>query len=293
MFSMREGSALGILYGSTVARILGISSGDLECLDFVANHQPVTAGALAGETGLTTGAITGVIDRLEKAGFVQRVRPESDRRKVLVSTTEAFLQRVVPLFEPMQRLQASVIQRCHDEQLRQGCSLHDAQPRGCARRDRGAGRSGSPIVRRALPLTPSRRKRMKTHQVRNLSTTINVPFADAYGFAHNPENFPKWAAGLSSSLQRTDRGWVAETLAGEVIVRFSDLNVYGVLDHWVQVDDEAEIHIPLRMVPNGDGTEVELVLFRQPEMSDADFDRDTGLVEKDLASLKQLLEGLV
>ena len=119
MFAMREGSALGILYSSSVARTLGISPGDLECLDFVATHQPVTAGALAGATGLTTGAITGVIDRLEKAGFVQRIRTDSDRRKVLVSTTEAFLDRVVPLFEPMQRLQRSVIERCTQEQLRQ------------------------------------------------------------------------------------------------------------------------------------------------------------------------------
>lgn len=119
MFAMREGSAVGILYSATVARILGISSGDLECLDFVANHQPATAGSLAGATGLTTGAITGVIDRLERAGYVKRVRPDSDRRKVLVSTTDAFFTEVVPLFEPMQRHQAALIDACDDEQLRQ------------------------------------------------------------------------------------------------------------------------------------------------------------------------------
>jgi DNA-binding MarR family transcriptional regulator len=123
LFAMREASALGILYSSAVARVLGISAGDLECLDFVATHQPVTAGALAGATGLTTGAITGVIDRLEKAGFVQRVRPNSDRRKVLVNTTEAFLEQVAPLFEPMQRLQGGVIERCSEAQLRQVASF--------------------------------------------------------------------------------------------------------------------------------------------------------------------------
>ena len=116
---MREASALGILYSATVARIVGISSGDLECLDFVATRQPVTAGALAGALGLTTGAITGVVDRLENAGFVQRVRPGSDRRKVLVSVTDAFHQKVVPLFEPMQRLEGRVIDRCSEDQLRQ------------------------------------------------------------------------------------------------------------------------------------------------------------------------------
>lgn len=119
MLAMRESSAVGILYSATVARLIGISSGDLECLDFVASHQPATAGSLAGATGLTTGAITGVIDRLEKAGYVRRVRPDSDRRKVLVSTTDAFLEKVVPLFEPMQRHQASLIGNCDAEQLRQ------------------------------------------------------------------------------------------------------------------------------------------------------------------------------
>lgn len=117
MMSMREGSAIGILYSATVARILGISSGDLECLDFVATHQPVTAGALAGTTGLTTGAITGVVDRLEKAGLVRRVRPDSDRRKVLISTTEEFFSRVVPLFEPMQRHQAAAVEAASEGDL--------------------------------------------------------------------------------------------------------------------------------------------------------------------------------
>lgn len=117
MDAMRESSALGILYSAAVARMVGISSSDLECLDFVATHQPVTAGALAEATALTTGAITGVVDRLERAGFVQRVRLDSDRRKVFVSTTETFVEKVVPLFEPMQRLQNVVIGSTPAEQL--------------------------------------------------------------------------------------------------------------------------------------------------------------------------------
>ena len=117
MNAMREASALGILYSATVARHLGIGSSDLECLDFVATNQPVTAGALATQTGLTTGAITGVIDRLEKAGLVRRLVSSEDRRKVFVGTTDAFRKKVVPLFEPMQRLQSAVISKHSREQL--------------------------------------------------------------------------------------------------------------------------------------------------------------------------------
>lgn len=115
--AMREASALGILCSESVARHLGISSSDLECLDFMATHQPVTAGALAAQTGLTTGAITGVIDRLEAAGLARRLQSGEDRRKVFVGTTEAFRKRVVPLFEPMQRLQAAVIAKYSPRQL--------------------------------------------------------------------------------------------------------------------------------------------------------------------------------
>lgn len=132
---------------------------------------------------------------------------------------------------------------------------------------------------------------MTTLPVRILSTTVGVPLATAYAFASQPPNFPKWAAGLSQSLHETDAGWVADTPAGRAIVRFSDPNPHGVLDHWVRIDGKAEIYIPLRMIANGSGTEVELVLYRQPEMSDADFERDAASVTQDLAALKALLEG--
>ncbi|MDI1260134.1 SRPBCC family protein [Aquabacterium sp.] len=131
---------------------------------------------------------------------------------------------------------------------------------------------------------------MKSHQVRIISQTINAPIAAAYDFAHRPENFPKWAAGLSKSLHKTTKGWVADTPQGEAIVRFSEPNAYGVLDHWVEMSGKAKVYIPLRMVANASCTEVELVLFRQPEMNDLDFDKDEGLVLQDLIALKKLLE---
>ena len=83
--AMRRSSAQGVIFGQTVANVAGISSSDLECLDFLNLEGRVTAGRLAEVTGLTTGAITGVVDRLEKAGLVRRERDESDRRKVFIA----------------------------------------------------------------------------------------------------------------------------------------------------------------------------------------------------------------
>ena len=73
-------------------------------------------------------------------------------------------------------------------------------------------------------------------------------------------------------------------------MRFSPKNDYGVLDHWVTLPDGTELSMPLRVVANGDGAEVTLTLFRAPGMDDATFERDQGMVEKDLAKLKALLE---
>jgi DNA-binding MarR family transcriptional regulator len=101
--AMREMSALSVLHSQAIAAALGINSTDLECLDFVVMRGPATAGTLAEITGLTTGAITGVIDRLEKARFVRRVRDPGDRRKVLVEVLPAVRRRIDPLGMPMQR----------------------------------------------------------------------------------------------------------------------------------------------------------------------------------------------
>lgn len=131
---------------------------------------------------------------------------------------------------------------------------------------------------------------MTAAETRIIHTTINRAFNEAYDFAHRPENFPLWAAGMSTSLHKRDDGWVADTPEGEATVRFSARNDYGVIDHWVQLPGRPEIYIPLRMIAHGDTTEVELVLFRLPEMTDAQFEADVAAVTRDLAALKALLE---
>ncbi len=68
--------------------LLGVNRTDGRCLDIIQRLGQITAGELARESGLTTGAVTAVIDRLEKAGYLRRVRDPSDRRKVFVELTE-------------------------------------------------------------------------------------------------------------------------------------------------------------------------------------------------------------
>jgi DNA-binding MarR family transcriptional regulator len=101
--AVRKSSALGVIFGQTVASRVGISSSDLECLDFLNIEGRVTAGRLAELTGLTTGAITGVVDRLEKAGLVRRQRDESDRRKVFIAIVPEALGKIGRFYEPLQK----------------------------------------------------------------------------------------------------------------------------------------------------------------------------------------------
>jgi DNA-binding MarR family transcriptional regulator len=100
--AMRRSSAQGVIFGQTVANVAGISGSDLECLDFLNLEGRVTAGRLAEVTGLTTGAITGVVDRLEKAGLVRRERDAVDRRKVFIATVPENVGAIGRFYVPMQ-----------------------------------------------------------------------------------------------------------------------------------------------------------------------------------------------
>lgn len=116
--AMRRSSAQGVLFGQTVANVAGISGSDLECLDFLNLEGRVTAGRLAEVTGLTTGAITGVVDRLEKAGLVRRERDETDRRKVFIVTVPENVASIGRFYVPMQQAMHKVWSRYSEEELR-------------------------------------------------------------------------------------------------------------------------------------------------------------------------------
>ena len=115
--AMRRSSAQGVLFGQTVANVAGISGSDLECLDFLNLEGRVTAGRLAEVTGLTTGAITGVVDRLEKAGFVRRERDETDRRKVFIVTVPSSVAEIGRFYVPMQQAMHNVFRSYSEAEL--------------------------------------------------------------------------------------------------------------------------------------------------------------------------------
>jgi hypothetical protein len=129
-----------------------------------------------------------------------------------------------------------------------------------------------------------------THHFRHISVTIDRPLAEVYAFAGDPANLPRWAAGLGLGIEREGAKWKVRTPDGFVLLRFAARNEWGVMDHTVELPDGGEVYVPFRAVANGTGTEVTLGLLRQPEMDDAVFERDAGLMRDDLLRLKMFLE---
>jgi len=97
----RELSTTSIFLHQAIASKLGLNVTDTRCFELMSRYAqpPLTAGDLARATGLTTGAVTGILDRLEKAKLVERFRDPSDRRKVFVRPRPEALQRFGRLYE--------------------------------------------------------------------------------------------------------------------------------------------------------------------------------------------------
>ena len=99
--AFRATSNLDRALDNRAAEVLGVNLTDLHCLNIVENHGGVTAGALAVQAGLTTGAVTGVVDRLERAGYARRVPDPADRRRVRIEVTDQFYARADEIFSPV------------------------------------------------------------------------------------------------------------------------------------------------------------------------------------------------
>jgi hypothetical protein len=114
----------------------------------------------------------------------------------------------------------------------------------------------------------------KTRPGFTVRMTIERQPVEVYAFASNPKNLPAWASGIPKNAK----------------VRFVEPNRYGVLDHYVSVEGKPEVYVPMRVLPNGEGAEVLLTIFRQPGVSEEKFGEDARWVLRDLEALKTLLE---
>jgi DNA-binding MarR family transcriptional regulator len=88
-------------FENLAAERLGINRTDLDCLNAIENAGGLSAGQLAREVGITTGAVTGVVDRLERAGYAKRAADPGDRRRVKIEVTALFYSRAEEIWGPL------------------------------------------------------------------------------------------------------------------------------------------------------------------------------------------------
>lgn len=117
LHAAREQAQWAVMFSQAAAERLGLTAPDLRHLNIVAQSGPISAGRLADLSGLTTGAITGVIDRLVKAGFVRREHDTADRRRVIVSVVPARMAAVGAVFGSSQRAWVEMSSRYTNDEL--------------------------------------------------------------------------------------------------------------------------------------------------------------------------------
>lgn len=126
---------------------------------------------------------------------------------------------------------------------------------------------------------------------RFIGVTIDCPAITAYEFTVTPENLPQWASGLGEGCRNADGSWTSAMEIGEVTLTFTPKNDLGVCDHDVRLPDGTTFHNPMRVTPNSDARcDVSFTLKRLPDATDEEFERDAVTIEKDLLTLKEILE---
>lgn len=134
-------------------------------------------------------------------------------------------------------------------------------------------------------------ERVKTTlAARTISVAIERTPRDVYAFVCVAENLPLWAPGLCSGVRRDAEGILVDTPAGSLRFAFALPNDLGVLDHTVTLPSGESVHVPMRVVPNGGGSEVLFTLLRPAGASDEAFEADVALVRADLERLRVRLE---
>ena len=117
LFEVRASQNATDRFDQAVADALGLNRTDMRCLDILDREGRLTAGQLAAQTGLTTGAVTTVIDRLEAAGHARRVRDTDDRRRIYVELTGEARKKAGSFYAEHAQLAESLYNRYTEDQI--------------------------------------------------------------------------------------------------------------------------------------------------------------------------------
>ena len=116
----RKFSTRTVLLHQAIAQSVGLNASDTQCLDLILSHPDgmLAPGRLADLSGLTTGAITHMLDRLENKGFIERVRDIADRRRVFIRLRSESLDPLLPKYEALAKAYTTMVEHYTDSQLK-------------------------------------------------------------------------------------------------------------------------------------------------------------------------------
>ena len=115
----RQMSTQTVFLHQAIAQSFGLNATDTKCIDLILQREgePVTAGWLSQQSGLTTGAITHILDRLEKRHYIERVRDTEDRRRVFVRIKPESLKPMIPKYEAIGAAYMSILDQFSEKEL--------------------------------------------------------------------------------------------------------------------------------------------------------------------------------
>jgi hypothetical protein len=132
---------------------------------------------------------------------------------------------------------------------------------------------------------------MTIHRTATVHVSIHVPPQKVAAFLRDLAQWKSWAPWVRSVARTGPDDWAVETDDGTMHFRFVEPNALGVLDHQVTLPSGETVTNSMRVIPNGTGSELVMVLFQWPHMSAQELDRDVQAVTDDLARLKAAVEG--
>ncbi len=116
-WQLRTLTTTSVLAANTVAQKVGLGANDLKCAEILVRRGPMSAGQLGEFAGLTTGAITGVVDRLEKAGWAKRVPDPKDRRRIMIYPGPQETKKVNGLYDSYVKSLSRLLDGYSDSEL--------------------------------------------------------------------------------------------------------------------------------------------------------------------------------
>jgi len=119
----RRMSTQTVFLHQAIAQSFGLNATDTKCVDLILSHPvgSVTAGQLSAMTGLTTGAITHILDRLEERQIIERVRDTRDRRRIFIRVNPQSLEPLMPQYEAIRKAFTDLVDQYSDEELQLIC----------------------------------------------------------------------------------------------------------------------------------------------------------------------------